>query len=95
MSSEFEIITICGSMRYFDAMLKCAKALTEGGAIVLMPFSVNPETPQMKAMLDQMHRAKIFSSHAIMVVGEHRGESTTNEIAYAESLGRDVLEWKA
>jgi hypothetical protein len=37
-----------------------------------------------KAMLDDMHFTKMSMSELILIVGEYIGESTANEITYAE-----------
>ena len=96
--SQFPVVTVCGSMRYFDKMIEVANKLTAGGKIVLMPFvHVIPPEQQagnpVKEMLDKMHFVKIDMSESIVVVGMHIGESTTNEIAYATATGKSVLYW--
>jgi len=86
--TQFDIVTICGSMRYWDQMLEEARLATQQGYIVLMPFvakyvgGVQPD--DLKKMLDDMHFTKISMSDYILVVGEHIGESTRNEINYAK-----------
>lgn len=90
-----KVVTICGSMRFFNDMLFVASILTELGIIVLAPFSVVNSTLQgssLKRKLDELHVKKIDMSEAIAVIrrGGYVGESTTREIEYAESLGKDV-----
>lgn len=86
LSMTHTIVTICGSMRFYDLMLKTAEAETAAGKIVLMPF-VNThnsdDDEDLKAILDIMHREKIFMSSEILVVGNYIGESTESEIEYA------------
>lgn len=94
---KFRVTTICGSMRYFEQMMNTAHMLTENGWIVLMPFVhvIKPEdqeTSPTKAMLDEMHFAKIDMSEAIHVVGSYRGYSTNREIEYAKDHGKQVFE---
>jgi hypothetical protein len=96
--AKFPVITVCGSMRYFDKMIEVANKLTADGNIVLMPFVyvIPPEQQKknpLKEMLDQMHFVKIDMSESIVVVGMHIGESTSNEIAYAEAHGKKILHW--
>jgi hypothetical protein len=96
--TQYPIITVCGSMRYFDKMMVAANAYTQAGWIVLMPFVsyIKPgeqENNPVKEMLDDMHFSKIAMSEAILVVGKHRGVSTTNEINYAKDHGVNVREW--
>lgn len=91
---SFPVVTICGSMRYYARMLQAAAHWTEDGYIVLMPFTVVEETAEIKPLLDAMHFQKIRMSSSIIVVGEHIGESTSKEIAYAETLGKGVLYYR-
>lgn len=88
---DFPVITLCGSMRFFEAMLTIARDLTAKGFIVLAPFVI-AETPELKTMLDAMHRCKIDKSSAIYVVDidGYTGPSTKQEIAYALARGKAV-----
>lgn len=88
--ASYDVVTICGSMRYFPRMLAVAAQLTEQGWIVLMPFTVAEEESLSKLMLDGMHRAKIDMSRGIVVVGKHIGKSTKAEIEYAIEHGKTV-----
>lgn len=89
MNTEFEVVTVCGSMRYWEKMLILAQELTGDGYIVLMPFVADyaheKHADERKAMLDDMHIAKMGLSNAIYVVGAHRGESTVREIEWAKN----------
>lgn len=95
MSTHFPVITVCGSMRYYQEMLKSAEQLTSFGYVVLMPFvsdyAGGMTSDEKKKMLDDMHRQKIDMANAILVVGEHRGESTLVEINYAHLSGKPVF----
>ena len=95
MSKLFPVITICGSMRYFKAMLAIARSLTTQGQIVLMPFNADyvagKPADEIKRMLDRMHRVKIDMSQAIVVVGSHIGLSTSMEINYARDQGKAII----
>lgn len=85
---EYPVACICGSMRYYDKMLRVAADLTRDGWIVLMPFITSYQygqtSDETKVMLDDMHRAKIAMSDRVYVIGSHIGESTKGEIEYAE-----------
>jgi len=93
----YETRTICGSMRYAEEMLEVAQSETANGRIILMPFVTDytggRPADDYKRMLDEMHRAKIDASKAIIVVGLHIGESTTSEIEYAKLTNKEVLYW--
>lgn len=88
-----EIVTICGSMRFFPQMMELAAELTRQGVIVLAPFAVVPQDEQdgeLKEMLDRLHIEKIGMSDRVMVVTDeygYIGESTIREVWYAETMG--------
>jgi hypothetical protein len=86
-----KIVTICGSMRFYEDMLLYASNLTLGGVIVLMPF-VTGAIGHLKRDLDELHKRKIDMSHEILVVnpGGYIGESTRAEIVYAAAQGKVV-----
>lgn len=95
---EFKVATICGSMRFYDRMLKVAEHYTAAGAVVLMPFVTIAADEQAdsdaKAMLDKMHRQKIDMADLVVIVTDpetqYVGDSTRGEIEYAESTGKTV-----
>ncbi|WP_280264675.1 hypothetical protein [Nocardia wallacei] len=88
------MITLCGSMRFFDRMLAVAAAETAAGRIVLAPFCVVTPSEQdndLKAMLDELHRHKIDLADEVVIVTDdtgYIGDSTRAEISYAEALGK-------
>lgn len=92
---KYPVVTVCGSMRYWDDMLQLAVHLTVTGHIVIMPFVSDyvggKPADTTKAMLDDMHLAKIDMADDVYVVGEHIGESTRAEIEYAEKHGKSIL----
>jgi nucleoside 2-deoxyribosyltransferase len=95
---EFKVATICGSMRFFDRMLKVAEVYTAAGSVVLMPFvavATGDQEGDHKAMLDRMHRQKIDMADVVVVVTDrdsrYVGDSTKAEIAYAEANGKAVI----
>lgn len=92
MGNKYPIVTICGSMRFFEEMIDVANMLTAKGEIVLMPFVVKSERVN-GAMLDAMHREKINMSDYIVVVTNEAmyiGDSTRGEIEYAKEIGHRV-----
>jgi hypothetical protein len=84
-----QVVTLCGSMRFFDLILAVAAEETAAGAVVLAPFTVvtpAEQTRPMKAQLDALHRYKIDLSDRVVVVTDasgYWGESTSGEIAHA------------
>lgn len=95
MSTRFAVITICGSMRYYREMIKAAEQLTSFEYVVLMPFVSDymggVSADERKKMLDEMHKQKIDMADSILVIGEHRGDSTLTEINYAYLSGKPVF----
>lgn len=98
MTTTFPVVTICGSMRFYDQMLEAAQQMTTGGMIVLMPFvtyngGVKEPGDRFAEMLDKMHKAKIDLCDEIVVITNftaYIGESTKGEIAYARHHGKKV-----
>jgi hypothetical protein len=93
---EFRTITLCGSTRFKDEFIKAQKDLTLAGWAVetvgLFGHSGDSEAEDAKALLDDMHKYKIYKSDAIFVinVGGYIGESTAEEIQWARDLNKEV-----
>ncbi len=91
------IVCLCGSTKFKAAFRKAEADFALAGVIVLsvglfghadnVPLDVG-----QKAAQDYLHRRKIRLASVVYVlnVGGYIGESTANEIAYAESLGKVV-----
>lgn len=73
-------------MRYYNQMLALANELTLRGKIVLMPFVLKVNDPGMDSSLQKLHKAKIKMSDTVYVIGPP-GDSTSDEIEYAEEMG--------
>jgi hypothetical protein len=96
------IVTICGSTRFKDEIHAANAQLTlEGNLVISLGVFGHIDMPDvdwstggtdLKVQLDSLHRHKIALANSIYVVnpGGYIGESTRNEIAYAESLGLPV-----
>ena len=93
---KFNIITLCGSIRFKEEFLKVQERLTLKGNIVFTPNFFNnfkgEISVEMKKMLDEMHRQKIDLSDEIYVINVdgYIGESTKSEIEYAIANGKKV-----
>ena len=96
VKNKYNIITLCGSIRFKTEFMKVQEELTLDGNIVFTPNffnnlkdEINIET---KNMLDEMHRQKIDMSNEIYVInfGGYIGESTKSEIEYAEANGKKI-----
>lgn len=94
-----KIITMCGSFKFIDEIIKLAEHLELEGNCVLVPIynSNKPNerfyTKEDKLMFDKMHKEKIKLSDAIFVVNinNYIGESTKNEIKYAKELDKEII----
>ena len=94
-----KIITVCGSMKFIQEMMKISEKIELQGNVVLMPI-YNPSRPNKESftkeeilMLDKMHRERIKLSDAILVVNvnDYIGDSTKSEIEFAKSLNKEII----
>ena len=96
VKNKYNIITLCGSIKFKEEFMKVQEELTKSGNIVFTPNffknmkeEINIET---KKMLGEMHRQKIDMSNEIYVInlGGYIGESTKSEIEYAKAKGKKI-----
>ena len=97
-----EIVVLCGTTKFKEAFEQAEKRLGLEGKIVLTVSlfghsgDLTPEQVQIghpvKDLLDNLHMRKIDLADSVLVlnVNGYIGESTRNEIAYAQSLGKHV-----
>ena len=95
------IVCVCGSTRFHTAFRRAEYDLEQRGVIALS-VGVDPSstvhggtvgiTPEQKRAIDELHFRKIDLANEVLVlnVGGYIGESTRNEIAYAERTGKPV-----
>jgi len=91
--SRPEIVCICGSARFAEAMREVNRELTFEGVIVVAPGETDEVlSAAQKTVLDALHLRKIDLADRILVVnpGGYIGESTRREIAYARAAGKPV-----
>lgn len=95
--NKYNVITLCGSIKFKEEFEKIQEELTLAGNIALTPnffHSVKKEeiNNEIKNMLDEMHKQKIDMSDEIYVinVGEYIGESTKSEIEYAKTKNKKI-----
>jgi hypothetical protein len=94
------IITLCGSTRFKNEFNEVSMELTIADYAVLSVGAFlhsDPElkdriTEKIKRQLDRLHFEKISISQAIVVINKdyYVGESTRNEITYANNLGKQI-----
>ena len=89
--NKYNIITLCGSIKFKNEFMKVQEELVLKGNIVFTPNFFNNLKNEIKIetkkMLDEMHRQKIDMSNEIYVInfGGYIGESTKSEIEYAKA----------
>ena len=97
MNENIKVVTICGSMRYSNEMMKIAKKLEidDGYAVIQCIYPVKSKKYDLvdEELLGKIHRKKIDISDAIYVVNidGYIGNSTKGEIEYAKANGKDVI----
>lgn len=97
VKNKYNIITLCGSIKFKTEFMKVQEKLTLEGNIVFTPnFFNNIKKEEInektKKMLDEMHRQKIDMSDEIYVINldGYIGESTKSEIEYAKAKGKKI-----
>ena len=90
---EMKVVTICGSMRYSEEMMRISEELElkKGYAVIQCVYNVNglKDDEIDHSILDKIHRKKIDISDAIYVV--NIGNSTKKEIEYAINNGKEII----
>ena len=92
-----KIITLCGSLRFQEYMMRIAEEMALLGNCILTsiyPTSKNSErTKEQLEMLKEEHFKKIELSDAILVINvdNYIGYSTNLEIEYAKKLNKEIL----
>lgn len=89
-------LTLCGSIRFMDKILEVHEQLELEGYVVIgivQHVMERPYTTEEEELLDVIHKKKIDMADGIYVVnvGGYIGNSTRNEIEYAEKTGKDVM----
>ena len=96
VKNKYNIITLCGSIKFKTEFMKIQEELTLNGNIIFTPnffYNLKDEINiGTKKMLDEMHRQKIDMSNEIYVInlGGYIGESTKSEIEYAKTNGKKI-----
>lgn len=88
------IITICGSMKFYDEMLKQQAILSKQQNIVLLPIPGNGDklTEIEHKIYMEIHRQKIELADEVLIinVGGYIGDHTLSEIMYAANLRKPI-----
>lgn len=88
-----KVITICGSMKFYEIMKEKELDLITQGYTVLMPVMTNVEvTDRTLERFKETHMNKIRRSDCIFVVNQdgYVGKDTADEIEFASRIGADI-----
>ena len=92
------IITLCGSTKFKSAFIRVAQRISLMGHIVLTPtifsHADNIELAEEKIQtLKKVHLDKIAMSDVIIIINVdgYIGETTKEEIEYAEKLNKEII----
>lgn len=93
-----KIITVCGSLKFKDEMMKITEEMElQGNCMISVIYPTNEDkdyyTAEQAEILDQMHKEKIKMSDAILVVnvGGYIGSSTRSEIEFAKEMNKEII----
>ena len=91
-----KVITLCGSMRFFNEMQEIARELeTKYGYCAITPIG-GPSTTLNKEEVENLakaHYKKIDISDAVYIVniGGYIGESVSKELRYAQKYKKEII----
>ena len=91
-----KVITLCGSMRFFDEMQEIARELeTKYGYCAITPIGGTNIDLNQEAVenLAKAHYKKIDISDAVYIVniGGYIGESVSKELQYAQKHKKEII----
>lgn len=91
-----KVITLCGSMRFFNEMQEIARELeTKYGYCAITPIGGTSITLDKEAVenLAKAHYKKIDISDAVYIVniGGYIGESGSKELRYAQEHKKEII----
>ena len=87
--ADNKIISICGSMRYYDSMLAVASQLTSKGYIILFPFKSEKLNGELCTVMDH-HKIDVSDEVFVVNPGGYFGRDTAYNIRYAASKDKPV-----
>lgn len=97
-----KIVCLCGSTRFHNEYVEANFRETMAGNIVLSSgvfgHTIHKDkviTDADKTRLDELHKHKIDMADEILVInpGGYIGDSTANEIRYAQALNKHIRYW--
>lgn len=98
MKEKANVITICGSLKFMEEIIKQSEKLElEGNCVlsIIYPTKTDKDsyTEEQLKLLGILHKQKIDMSDGIFVVNVNGyiGESTRSEIAYAKKNKKEIM----
>ena len=99
-----KVVVLCGSSRFVDLMAVCAWVIERDEGAIAMGLHLLPrwypncpddhlaEHEGVAKQMDELHLRKIDMADEIFVVNfqDYIGESTSNEIAYTNKIGKPI-----
>lgn len=92
-----KIVTLCGSLKFQNEMMKIAQDMALEGYCILTPVYLTSNviniTDEQLLKLKEEHLKRIELSDAILVVNVNNyiGENTNFEIEYAKKLCKEIM----
>jgi len=93
-----KIITVCGSLKFKDEIMKITEEMTlQGNCMLSIVYPADSGKAvyarEERELLGRMHKERIRISDAILVVAidHYIGSSTQGEIDFAKALGKEII----
>ena len=93
-----KIITVCGSLKFKDEIVKITEKMAlQGNCMLSIVYPANPDngayTDEEKDILSKAHKKRIKISDAILVVNvdNYIGSNTKSEIEFAKTLNKEII----
>lgn len=93
-----KVITLCGSLRFKEEMMKVAIDLELQGNCVLTPvYPISDDkddfTEEEAKVLDEMHRYRIDLADIVYIVNKdgYIGKSVKSEIEYSKEKNKEII----
>lgn len=95
-----KVVTLCGSLKFKNDMMKIAEEMSLEGYCVLTPVYLLSDnlaiTKKQIINLKEQHLKRIELSDSVIVINknDYIGESTKLEIEYAKNLEKEIIYYK-
>ncbi|MFR5876684.1 MAG: hypothetical protein ACLUFN_09375 [Eubacterium sp.] len=93
-----KIITVCGSLKYKEEIMKITEQMAlQGNCMLSIVYPAKSDqdvyTDEEKDILGKMHKERIRISDAVLVVDidNYIGRATKSEIEFAKALDKEII----